>query len=410
MKRYLVFLFAILMVMVSLPLVAGAADSKAVSVTLETVDIATGKALGNVCLDIWKVTMEKNGSTSECVKDGVKTNAKGILKVKLPLTDANTKYEVHISGAPKGYTDWCTAKTFTVQKAKTVKVSLTPMFTCKMKVVDKKGNPVVGATVNICESSAKTGKDGVAVVKNVSYGKRNVRVTVVEDGKTYTVYNKQLSLKGRPGKTISKPLHIKARKNWQELIIHVVAKKPIIYLYSKIPQAVNVRLEKPENLIYSYPLYNEDTGWNVFIRGDGLLTDQDTGRSLYSLYWEGWNNDREITDTGFVVSGSNTAAFLEEKLAMLGLTDREAEEFIIYWLPQMQENEYNYIRFDTEEEINDVMPLAMNPTPDAVIRVWMSFTALDAPIDVKEQELVPVDRNAYAELNFYAVEWGGSEF
>ena len=410
MKRYLLVLFAILMVMVSLPFVAGAADSKAVSVTLETVDIATGKALGNVCLDIWKVTMEDNGSTSECVKDSVKTNANGIAKVKLPITGANVKYEVHISGAPKGYTDWYMAKTFTVQKAKTVKVSLTPMFTCKMKVADKQGKPVVGATVTICESSAKTGKDGVAVVKNVSYGKRNVRVTVVEDGKTYTVYNKQLSLKGRPGKTISKPLRIKARKNWQELIIHVVAKKPIIYLYSKIPQAVNVRLEKPENLIYSYPAYNPDVGWNVFIRGDGLLTDQDTGRSLYSLYWEGWNNDREITDTGFVVSGSNTAAFLEEKLAMLGLIDREAEEFIIYWLPQMQENEYNYIRFDTEEEINDVMPLAMNPTPDAVIRVWMSFTALDAPIDVKEQELVPVDRNAYAELNFYAVEWGGSEF
>ena len=194
------------------------------------------------------------------------------------------------------------------------------------------------------------------------------------------------------------------------MIIQVVAKKPIIYLYSKIPQAVNVRLEKPENLIYSYPAYNPDVGWNVFIRGDGLLTDQDTGRSLYSLYWEGWNNDREITDTGFVVSGDNTAEFLEEKLAVLGLTDREAEEFIIYWLPQMQANEYNYIRFDTAEEIEDVMPLAINPAPDAVIRVWMSFTGLEEPIDVKEQELVPVDRNAYAELNFYAVEWGGSEF
>jgi hypothetical protein len=56
------------------------------------------------------------------------------------------------------------------------------------------------------------------------------------------------------------------------------------------------------------------------------------------------------------------------------------------------------------------MPLAITPVPDAVIRVWMSFTALEEPIDVIEQELVPVDRNAYEELNFYAVEWGGSEF
>jgi hypothetical protein len=366
--------------------------------------------LGNVCLDIWKVTAETNGSTSECVKEGIKTNAKGVAKVKLPLTDANTKYEVHISGAPNGYTDWYKAKTFTLRKAKTVKISLTPMFTCKMKVVDKNGNPIAGATVNICESSAKTGKDGVAIVKNVSYGKRNVQITVPKDGRTYIVYDKKLSLKGKPGKTVSKSLYIKPRGSWKELIVQWVAKKPIIYLYSKVPQDVNVRLEKPENLIYSYPAYNEDTGWNVRVRDDGLLTDQDTGRSLYSLYWEGWNTVREITDTGFVVSGSNTAEFLEEKLAMLGLTDREAEEFIIYWLPQMQDNEYNYIRFDTMEEINKVMPLAITPVPDAVIRVWMSFTALEEPIEVREQELVSVDRNAYEELNFYVVEWGGSEF
>ena len=30
-----------------------------------------------------------------------------------------------------------------------------------------------------------------------------------------------------------------------------------------------------------------------------------------------------------------------EKLAQLGLNEREAEEFIIYWLPKMQNNPYS---------------------------------------------------------------------
>ena len=410
MKRCFWFLLVVFMVVLSLPLVAGATDDKTVPITLKTLDIATGKPLGNVRMDIWKVTIEDDGSISECIKDGIVTNSHGVVKVDLPVTGANVKYAVNISGAPKGYAAWYQAKTFTVRKEKTVRINVNPMFTCKMRVVDKYGKPIVGATVEICESSAVTGKDGVAVVKDVSYGKRNVRVTVVEGDKKYIVYDKSLTLRGRPGRSISKVLRSKAREHWQELVILYVAKKPIIYLYSKVPQEVNVRLEKPENLIYSYPAYDTNTGWNVFVRDDGSLIDQNTGRSLYSLYWEGWNTDREITKTGFVVSGADTAAFLEEKLGILGLTDREAEEFIIYWLPQMQNNEYNYIRFDTEEEINEVMPLTITPDADAVIRVWMSFTSLDAPIQVEEQILTPVDRNAYKDLNFYAVEWGGSEF
>lgn len=52
---------------------------------------------------------------------------------------------------------------------------------------------------------------------------------------------------------------------------------------------------------------------------------------------------------------------MEEKLAILGLNDREAEEFIIYWLPKLQENEYNYTIFASMDEINENMPLGIFP-------------------------------------------------
>ncbi|MDR1410457.1 MAG: hypothetical protein LBJ12_09435 [Oscillospiraceae bacterium] len=48
---------------------------------------------------------------------------------------------------------------------------------------------------------------------------------------------------------------------------------------------------------------------------------------------------------GWCVSGSDTAAFLQKKLAQLGLTPKEYDEFIVYWLPLMQDNPYNLITF-----------------------------------------------------------------
>ena len=57
----------------------------------------------------------------------------------------------------------------------------------------------------------------------------------------------------------------------------------------------------------------------------------------------------KVEKEGFIVKGEDTAKFLEEKLEILGLNEREAEEFIIYWLPKLEANKYNYIRFASVE-------------------------------------------------------------
>lgn len=178
--------------------------------------------------------------------------------------------------------------------------------------------------------------------------------------------------------------------------------KPIIYLYPKSEMEVSVKLGLPEKLTVSYPLY--ENGWKVLARPDGRLTDLKTGRELYSLYWEGKDGDLEVTDEGFIVTGDEAIGFLEEKLAILGLNEREAEEFIVYWLPKMMENEYNYVRFATEEEISDYMPLKVSPEPDTVIRVSMNLVKVDAGTSVREQMLMP----APAREGFTVVEWGGN--
>lgn len=178
--------------------------------------------------------------------------------------------------------------------------------------------------------------------------------------------------------------------------------KPIIYLYPQKTIELSVKLGKSENITCSYPKYNN--GWNIIANTDGTLIDTNTGRKLYSLYWEGIHSEPSNFEEGFVVKGNNIIEFLEEKLAILGLNETEAEEFIIYWLPKLQENKYNYIRFATISEINKNMPLEFSVQPDTIIRILMQYKALDNYIEVNEQKLETPERTG-----FVAVEWGGTE-
>ena len=176
--------------------------------------------------------------------------------------------------------------------------------------------------------------------------------------------------------------------------------KPIIYLYPTTETKVNVKLWTPENLLHTYPKYNTEKWWNVIAQPNGDLEDTDTWRKLYALYWE-WKSDIETNfDEWFVVEWKDTIPFLEEKLSILWLNEREAEEFIVYWLPQMENNKYNVIRFETIEEQNKNMPLNITPTPDTVIRVMMDWKAIDELIEIPEQELTTPER-----VGFTVVEW-----
>lgn len=179
------------------------------------------------------------------------------------------------------------------------------------------------------------------------------------------------------------------------------AEKPVIYLYPKTETDVSVKLALNGKLTSTYPSYAD--GWSITVSPNGTLTDKISGREYYCLYWEGELNTEYDFSTGTVVRGEDTAKFLEDALSKLGLTEREANEFIIYWLPQMEGNEYNLISFQTDA-YTDAAKLDITPAPDTVIRVFMAWKGLDAPIEIKPQEFSAPER-----VGFTAVEWGGAE-
>ncbi len=180
-----------------------------------------------------------------------------------------------------------------------------------------------------------------------------------------------------------------------------VCYKPVIYLYPTKETVCSVTMDLNGRFTCTYPDYGT-AGWQNFVAApDGTLTFPD-GKEYYCLYWEG-EADIDLDFTrGACVRGEDTAAYLEWALAEMGLTAREANEFIIYWLPQLQENEYNLISFQGKP-YTDAAKLNVTPAPDSVLRVYMVAKPLNAPVEVEPQSFGPFVRQG-----FTVVEWGGS--
>ncbi|MEI6169692.1 MAG: DUF4190 domain-containing protein [Candidatus Saccharibacteria bacterium] len=180
--------------------------------------------------------------------------------------------------------------------------------------------------------------------------------------------------------------------------------KPVIYLYPTSPQEVSVKLKYDGQLTDIYPGFNQPDGWKVLAKPSGELTDLSTLKPYSYLFWEGQpTKEIALPDDGFVVKGSDTAEFLQQKLAYLGLTPKEYNEMIVYWLPKMQHNAYNHVYFATTS-YTDIARLEVEPKPDSVLRVFMVFKPLDQPKQVKEQSLQTFERKGFS-----VIEWGGSE-
>lgn len=175
--------------------------------------------------------------------------------------------------------------------------------------------------------------------------------------------------------------------------------KPVIYLYPETATDVSVRLDYDGILTCTYPRY--ENGWNVTAQPDGTLTDA-AGQTYNYLYWEGISSAEYDFSKGFCVAGNDTAAFLEDALARLGLNRREANEFIIYWLPQMESNPYNLISFQFDSYTNHA-PLAITPSPDTILRVFMAWKPLTNAAEIEPQTLTAPER-----IGFTLVEWGGA--
>ena len=173
--------------------------------------------------------------------------------------------------------------------------------------------------------------------------------------------------------------------------------KPVLYLYPEETTEVTVQFEHPERLTTVYPAYSD--GWTVTASPDGNLFDG--RRNYYALYWEESSDYIPDFRTGFIVE-DNYDEFLEEKLDEIGLSEREANEFIMYWLPILEKNGKSIVHFELTESRENNNRLLISPAPDSLLRVAIHIKKADGSERVIEQQLEHFERTG-----FTAVEWGG---
>lgn len=178
--------------------------------------------------------------------------------------------------------------------------------------------------------------------------------------------------------------------------------KPVIYFYPEKEQDISVKIDFDGIINTTYPAYNN--GWKIKAYPNGKLFNYADERYYSYLFWEGLNKDaRYDLSQGFIVKGTESISFLQSKLSELGLKPEEYNEFIVYWLPYLQKNEYNLVHFATAEEYGDKVKLNISPKPDSVLRVFMVFKETNSNTKIKNQKISPFNRKG-----FTVVEWGGS--
>ena len=180
-------------------------------------------------------------------------------------------------------------------------------------------------------------------------------------------------------------------------------KKPIIYFYPEKEMDLSVEFVNKEKLLTTYPKYNN--GWNIHLNEDGTFVTGNDNREYYAIYFDEIANYTCNFEEGFYVNKDNAINFLEEKMDYIGYTNREVNEFVMYWLPILEQNEHSLVYFEQTEERNKECPLIFSTEPNTLIRTMIHIKKVDGEQTIKEQELVHYDRNG-----FVVTEWGGAEY
>ena len=195
-----------------------------------------------------------------------------------------------------------------------------------------------------------------------------------------------------------------------------MAYKPVLYLYPQEERQLAVTLDVEGELGTVYPAPERQVqteegnraSWTISAAPDGTLTDA-SGRTYPSLFWDG-PVSLTSPEQGFVVAREDAVPFLEEKLGQLGLSDKEAADFITYWAPRIRANEYTFVSFDASSYVQQVTysfadEAGNQVTPDTFIRVFMTMRKAAASTVVTPQNFAPTPTRS----GFTVVEWGGAE-
>jgi len=264
------------------------------------------------------------------------------------------------------------------------------------KVTDCEGEPLQGATIQIKGANIGTSadEDGFYRIEIPKEFDTRRRALVFDYSGTKT---KTIKIKDKD--TIN--VKLQELSGEDEITVY----KPVIYLYPEKQTEVNLQVNFNGKLDFTYPPYK--SGWQVIAQPGGTLTDKNDGREHQYLFWDGkmsFTKEQTTYTTGFVVHKDSLVAFFQKYLPQMGLKSHEYNDFIVFWTPIMQKNEWNFIHFRTGAAYNVVSTNKVIPVPDTEIRVFMEFAKVPGPFSIPAQAIATPLRKG-----FTLVEWGGAD-
>lgn len=185
-------------------------------------------------------------------------------------------------------------------------------------------------------------------------------------------------------------------------------KKPAIYLYPTEKREITVVHDFKGKMLNTYPVYKEN--WKVIAEPSGLLRNLVDNRTYSYLFWDGqcdFPAAHYAYKSGFYINKSETIPFLQNTLSEIGLNDTEINDFIVFWLPYLSENEYNFLHFWINDNIDNHSFLQISPKPETEIVLFMEYKGyqnIETLTKLPKQNLQKIERKG-----FTVVEWGGGE-
>lgn len=186
----------------------------------------------------------------------------------------------------------------------------------------------------------------------------------------------------------------------------ITVDKPVIYLYPERETNFSMEVNPTGELSFTYPNYNN--GWNGTALPNGEINiNHETFNYLF------WESNQQVNlnlidlKKGTIVKGKESLDFLSKQLDAFGFTSKEKADFVTFWAPQLQRNEFNYINFVLNNDADIFAKLSITPAPDNIYRFYMLTSKIENPNDfyyLEPQLIESIDRKGFTVL-----EWGGSK-
>lgn len=177
-----------------------------------------------------------------------------------------------------------------------------------------------------------------------------------------------------------------------------VVYKPNIYIYPDQELQIEVSLSFPQGgqVIASIPTYNE--GWNVSVSPNGKIDDK-----YDFLFYESEQPNVWQTSQGWCIPKTNLESFFTQNMTEYGFEDNEIDDFIEYWIPRWENENYYAIYPQNKEIIESVIALHLSETPDNILRRFYLVKEVD--INISNNLTIP-EIETFNRNGFVVAEWG----